>query len=314
VNAVFVGSGSVTESRVNWVRKQGAKLYAEFNTLHYAKYLEKHPDAAPIGMDGKVSPPPYGWQGICPTHPGYRAERMQAFRNLLRDFQPDGIWLDYHHSHASWEREVPEMPDTCFCQGCVQKFAADSSILIPDTSGEVAAFILSEHERQWTTWRCGVFTDWVREFRMILDEECPGALLGTFHNPWGDEELDGARINKLAIDLKAQSAYIDVFSPMAYHARFGHSDDLDWIAERTSWLGDYLDIQGRSEERIQIWPIVQLSDWGETVSASEISQIIEYGTRPPATGVIIFAWGSLKEQPEKVNELWRIFRQLAGVS
>ena len=30
--------------------------------------------------------------------------------------------------------------------------------------------------------------DWVREFRAILDRERPGALLGTFHCPWSEEE------------------------------------------------------------------------------------------------------------------------------
>lgn len=313
VNAVFIGSGSVTEQRVNWVRDQGAKIYAEFNTLHRANYLEDHPDAAPVGFDGKISPPPQGWQGICPTHPGYRAERMRTFRDLVRDFQLDGVWLDYHHSHASWERAVPDMPDTCFCRRCLQQFSADTSIQLPGTSEENAKLIMSDHEFQWTRWRCDLFTDWVKEFRSILDEERPGALLGIFHNPWSDEEFDGARIKKLAIDLKAQAAYIDVFSPMPYHARFGHSDDLEWIARQTSWLGEYLDVAGRDDRQIQIWPIVQISDWGERVSETEVSTIIEYGTRPPATGVIVFAWGSLKEQPAKVNELWRVFRQLAEV-
>jgi hypothetical protein len=232
VNAVFIGSGRVTEERVNWVRDQGAKIYAEFNTLHRAGYIEEHPDAAPVGLDGRISPPPQGWQGICPSHPGYRADRMSAFRTLLRNFQLDGVWLDYHHSHASWEREVPEMPDTCFCQTCLKQFATHTSIELPNTSEEAAKLIVNEHEPQWTRWRCDLFTDWVREFRLILDEERPGALLGTFHNPWSDEEYDGARIRKLAIDLKAQAAYIDVFSPMPYHARFGHADDLDWIARR----------------------------------------------------------------------------------
>ena len=47
------------------------------------------------------------------------------------------------------------------------------------------------------------------------------------------------------------------------------------------------------------------------VQAEDVAEIIEYGTVEPATGVIVFAWGSLKEQPDKVTELWRAFRQLA---
>ena len=34
--------------------------------------LPEHPDAAPIGADGLPCPPPDGWQGVCPTHAGYR--------------------------------------------------------------------------------------------------------------------------------------------------------------------------------------------------------------------------------------------------
>jgi hypothetical protein len=311
VNAVFIGSGSVTEERINQVHSQGAKIFAEFNTLHRAQYLKDFPDAAPIGTDGKVSPPPHDWQGICPSHPGYRAERMQAFRALLQDYRLDGVWLDYHHSHASWEREVPVMPDTCFCKRCIGQFSADISVEFPSDSRAAAQLILKNHYSDWILWRCDLLTDWVREFRSIMDEVRPGALLGTFHNPWSDEAYDGARIKKLAIDLKAQAAYIDVFSPMPYHARFGHARDLDWIAERVSWLGDYLGLEGTPGERVQIWPIVQLSDWGETVLEKDVVQILDAGSRSPATGVIVFAWGSLKKQPAKANELWKVFRAMA---
>ena len=148
-------------------------------------------------------------------------------------------------------------------------------------------------------------------FREIVDEERPSALLGTFHNPWSDEVYEGARIHKLAIDLRAQAKYIDVFSPMPYHARFGHAENLDWISERVSWLGDYLNVTGASGEKIRIWPIVQLSDWGKPVLERDIPAILEAGSRSPATGVIVFAWGSLKEQPEKVDALWKVFQRMA---
>jgi hypothetical protein len=89
-------------------------------------------------------------------------------------------------------------------------------------------------------WRCGVFTDWVREFRAIRDEVRPGALLGTFHCPWSEDERGGALRSKLAIDLRAQAEYLDVFSPMPYHARFGHAADPAWVGRQVAWLGRHL--------------------------------------------------------------------------
>src|SRR4029077_6321290 len=107
-------------------------------------------------------------------------------------------------------------------------------------------------------------------FRAIVAEERPSALLGTFHCPWSDSEREGALRAKPAIDLKAQARYLDVFSVMPYHARFGHATDVGWISRQTAWLGQFLGIKGEAGERLKIWPIVQLSDWGETVPASQV--------------------------------------------
>ncbi len=205
INAIFMGSGRVNAERLALLKKHKAQVFAEFNTMHVASYLKDHPDAAPIGVDGQVCPAPQGWQGICPTHRGYRKFRMDAFRKVLSDFEIDGIWLDYHHSHASWERAVPDMPDTCFCQRCVAQFARQTKTNLPNEDPpHIAKRLLGQFKEKWVQWRCDVFTDWVREFRSIIDETRPEALLGTFHCPWTDAELDGALRNKLAIDLKAQ--------------------------------------------------------------------------------------------------------------
>ena len=311
VNAIFMGSAAINAKRIALLKEQGAKVFAEFNTMHVASYLKEHPDAAPIGVDGKVSPPPQGWQGICPTHPGYRRSRMQAFRIMLREFEIDGVWLDYHHSHASWERAVPDMPNTCFCERCITQFKRETKTPLPnETVPQLAHRLLDKHKDTWVQWRCGVFTDWVREFRSIIDETRPKALLGTFHCPWTDTEFDGALRNKLAIDLKAQAKYIDVFSIMPYHARFGHADDPSWISRQSAWLGDYLGIQGKASERHQIWPIVQLSDWGESVPVNQVRSILDHGTRRPATGVMVFNWGSLRKQMKKVDEMGEYYRAI----
>jgi hypothetical protein len=311
VNAIFMGSGSINAERIALLRQQGAKVLTEFNTMHVARYLKDHPDASPIGVDGKVCPPPQGWQGICPTHGGYRRFRMDAFRTLLSEYEIDGIWLDYHHSHASWERAVPDMPDTCFCARCIGQFKRETKTSLPsESTQQLARRILEGHKDRWVQWRCGVFTDWVREFRSIIDQTRPKALLGTFHCPWTDTQFDGALRNKLAIDLKAQAQYIDVFSIMPYHARFGHAADPSWISRQTAWLGEYLGIKGEPGERHRIWPIVQLSDWGESVSVDQVRAVLDHGTRRPATGVMVFNWGSLRQQMEKVEAMGAFYRAI----
>ncbi len=312
INAFFVGSGSVNAELTAKAREHGVRFFAEFNTVHVASYLKNHPDAAPVGTDGKVCPPPHGWQGICPTHEDYRRSRMEEFRKLLRDHPVDGVWLDYHHAHASWERADPALPDTCFCDRCVERFSKETGIALSQTPRpEAAQLLLGQHRARWTQWRCDVFTDWVREFRQIVNETRPAALLGTFHCPWSDTDLDGALRDKLAIDLKAQAQYLDVFSPMPYHARFGHLNDPEWISRQSAWLGQYLGIKGEPNERWKIWPIVQLSDWGEKVPAGQVETVLDHGSRKPAAGVIIFHWGGLRQQPEKQEALSRYCLSIA---
>ena len=282
VNAIWIGERGITKARVERVHAQGAKIFAEFNTLHRADYLKEHPDAAPVGPDGKRSPAPHGWQGICPTHPAYRKWRMDAFRKLLEEHALDGVWLDYHHAHASWERADPVLPDTCHCARCTKQSKG----------------------KDWVEWRCGVFTDWVREFKEIRDAVRPKALLGTFHCPWTDGEREGALRRKLAIDLKAQAKYIDVFSPMPYHARFGHAQDPAWISRQIKWLGEYLG------DGTRIWPIVQLADWGEAVPVEQVASVLDHATRPPAGGVMVFAWGKLKKRPKKIAAMVECYRAM----
>ena len=69
-------------------------------------------------------------------------------------------------------------------------------------------------------------------------------------------------------------------------------------------------IKGKPGERHRIWPIVQLSDWGEQVSADQVRSVMDHGTRPPATGVMVFNWGSLKKQADKVEAMAEFYRSI----
>jgi len=60
---------------------------------------------------------------------GIPQEILDSGRSL-REFGVDAVWLDYHHSHASWEQAEPNMPDTCFCDRCLLRFQKDTAIAL----------------------------------------------------------------------------------------------------------------------------------------------------------------------------------------
>lgn len=237
---------------------------------------------------------------------------MDEFRRVLTEYEIDGVWLDYHHAHSSWERAEPVLPDTDFCPAALQQFTRLTGIELPADVPAAAEVLLGPQKQAWTDFRCGVFTDWVREYRSIVNAVRPKSLLGTFHCSWSPDEKDGAIRHKLAIDIPAQAKYFDVLSVMPYHARFGHSEDPAWISRQTKKLGELLGLKGSPEERLRIWPIVQLSDWGEPVVASQVETIVDHAARSPATGVMVFHWSQISQQWDKIEALGKAYRGLRG--
>jgi hypothetical protein len=307
INAIWIGSGGLDAAEIDRYHQLGLQVFAEFNSMHLASYLKDHPDAAPIGSDGKPSPPPQGWQGVSPFHAEYRRDRMREFRQVLKNFDIDGIWLDYHHAHASWEQDEPSLPDTDFSPAALKQFTRQTGIALPAETPAAAAVLLGDERDAWTRFRCATFTDWVREYREVLNEARPRALLGTFHCPWSEDEHDGAIRHKLAIDLASQSPYLDVFSIMPYHARFGHVGDPGWVSRQVRRLGELLKIRGTPGEEKRIWPIVQISDWGEPVPVEQVETVLDLGSRPPATGVMVFHWSGISKDWKKVEALKRAY-------
>ncbi len=308
INAIWVGSGGLNQKKIEQYHQFGLKVFAEYNSMHFANYLKQHPQAAPIGVDGLPSPPPHGWQGVSPFDAGYRKNRMDEFRRVLETYEVDGIWLDYHHSHASWERAEPVMPDTDFSPAALKQFQQKTGIQLPDSVPAAAKQLLGPHRDAWTQFRCDVFTDWVREYRDILNAVRPQALLGTFHCPWSSDDYEDAIRHKLSIDLPAQAKYLDVFSTMPYHARFGHPQNPAWVAEQTKSLGKLLNLKGEPGEKQQIWPIVQLADWGEPVTVDQVASVLDAGTTQPSTGVMVFHWSGVSKDWSKVDALGRFYR------
>ncbi|WP_235297805.1 glycoside hydrolase family 10 protein [Portibacter marinus] len=297
INAVFIHSGSVNHEIITRARSEGSKVFAEFATLNGKGYVNKHPEAWAINEKGEKVKPASWFMGVCPTEPNFRSYRFNLLRNLLQEYELDGVWMDYVHFHAQFEEPEPILPETCFCEHCVKTFSENSELKIPEgTVSERAEWILENHDLTWRDWRCKVILDWAVEIKSIINEIRPEALLGLYHCPWDDQEFDGANRRLLGLDYDLLKGTIDVFSPMVYHAKMGRKPD--WVSENIDWLSKRLEIQKESYPKV--WPIVQAYDDPRRINKQEFEMVLRHGLSGGSSGVMMFTSNAVAKDDGKI--------------
>ncbi|HEX6892531.1 MAG TPA: hypothetical protein VF141_17610 [Chryseolinea sp.] len=306
VNAVFLHSGSINEAMMNRAKSEGLKVFAEFATLNGKNYVESHPEAWAIDKNGKRVEAATWFMGVCPTEPAFKQYRFNELRTLLRKFPVDGVWMDYLHWHAQFEDPEPILPETCFCENCLAGFQSATGIKIPEgNTPERAEWILNKNDRAWRNWRCSVIAGWVRDFKRILKEERPGALLGVYHCPWDDNDFNGARRRNLGLDYDSLRGIVDVFSPMVYHGRMGKSPE--WVKENIEWLCQRMNISAGTFPKV--WPIVQSYNDPKTISPAEFESVLRYGAGAQATGIMMFTSNSVADDDQKVVTMKKVYTE-----
>ncbi len=166
VNAIFVHSGSIDHDMINRARSEELMVFAEFATLNGKNYVEKHPEAWAINEKGEKVQAASWFMGVCPTEPGFRQYRFDQLRDLLLEYDLDGVWMDYVHWHAQFEDPEPILPETCFCNHCLDDFSKDSGIEIPAMNGE-----LGLTTRRWGAGESASDHEWLTHFMNRMKNE-----------------------------------------------------------------------------------------------------------------------------------------------
>lgn len=302
VNAIFLHDKSISRELMTRARNENVKVFAEFATLNGKGYVEDHPEAWAIDNSGNKVKAATWFMGVCPTDPGFRKYRTEALKQLLRDYDVDGVWMDYVHWHAQFEDPEPILPETCFCNKCIGKFEKETRITARgDNIKDKASYILNSHDKAWRNWRSSVIAEWAAEFKQILKVQKPGALLGLYHCPWNDEDFNGARYRILGLDYNKLKSEIDVFSPMVYHNRMGRNPE--WVKENIEWFTGV--VAGK-----KVWPIVQASNEPANVSAGEFESVLRNGLSGGASGVMMFTTNSVAEDPSKIEVMKKVYHSV----
>jgi hypothetical protein len=305
INSLFVRSTSLTDELYEVARREGVRVYVEFPTLNGKEYLVDHPEAWPINEQGERAAPADWFMGICLTDSGFKAHREEQLRALLEAFDVDGIWLDYLHWHAQFETPQPILPETCFCERCIGRFEAATGVPVP--AGETrlrAAWILSENDSTWRSWRSEVLNDWVRDMKTIVKKVRPDALLGIYYCPWYPDDFDGAHYRILGLDMKALARIADVLSPMLYHQIM--DKPTSWVDEYVKWLEESGITDGK---RPRIWPIVQAHNKPGIITTEEFRQVMWNGARAPSSGIMMFTLQSLLSERGKLEVMKDLFKK-----
>ena len=313
INAVFVRSISLNPSFYNIAKDHGAKVYVEFPTLNGKGFIEHHPDAHPIDRLGLPSPTADWFMGVCPTHPGFIEHRSQQLREILQEYQVDGVFLDYVHWHAQFETKDPILPETCFCDRCTSLFEKEIKSEIPGSNiAQKADWILGNEEKAWRKWRADILNGWVEDMGKIVKAKQPESKLGIFYCSWYPSDYDSALYKKLGIDPRAFAENVDVMSPMLFHKM--KERPTSWVGEYVVWLGDLVEMEMENKARSgklkkenlktpMIWPIVQAHNTPSIVGTEEFSNVLMEGSKNPASGIMMFSAESIAEEPSKIEVL-----------
>ncbi len=297
INAVFVRSVSLNAEFFKKSKQQGCQVFMEFPTLNGKPYLEDHPEAWPINEKGEKAPAADWFMGICPTDPGFKSYRSTQLRELLTEYDVDGVFLDYVHMHAQFETKDPILPETCFCDRCTGTFGKHIEKAIPgENISQKASWIFNNVDSQWRDWRNNILNGWVEDMGRIVEEIRPEAKLGVFYCAWYPEDHNGALYRNLGIDLAGLADRADVLSPMLFHQMKGRP--TEWVGEYLEWL-EKTTSAGKTSSLV--WPIVQSHDNPGVVSPEEFRKVMLEGSKSPASGIMMFSDQSLLEDPEKID-------------
>jgi len=286
-------------------KDHGISTFLIFPVFFNPEALALAPELAAIQQDGSVAAEEWV-EFVCPSREDYRHQRVEKARQLVREYNPDGISIDFIRHFVYWEKVYPDrdpnsLPVSCFDSVCLDHFQTETGLVIPPSRSSVpekAEWILDSHQEEWTTWRCDLITSMVKEIAEAVRKEKPEILVNIHLIPWSEEDFDGGRKRVAGQDIAALSEHADLLSPMTYAHMVKQSPE--WVHGITEDLSS-----------ITTRPVIPSIQVGKAYleteyDLEEFRKTVSEALKPPSGGVILWSWERLVAEPEKTE----LFREL----
>jgi hypothetical protein len=260
--------------------------------------LEKRPGLFAVTDAGKKASEE--WVNfICPSREDYRSQRIEYVKNLVREFNPGGISLDFIRYFVFWEKVYPDrilssLPNTCFDSHCLEEFQKAAKIKIPqEVSGtsKAAKWIIENRLQEWTEWKCRVITSMVKALSDEARKIKPDVKINVHTVPWRADDFGGAIKIIAGQDLAKIASYTDYLSPMCYH---------HMVRRNTSWIHSVVE-DVHSLTHSKVIPSIQVKEAyiDKMLTLSEFRDSLVEALKPPSKGVVFWSWENLEKSTDK---------------
>jgi hypothetical protein len=292
--------------------KSGIRLFVIVPIFYDPEELQKNPDLYALTESGERAVEE--WVNfVCPTRENYKKRKIEHIKMLIRDFNPDGISIDFIRCFVYWEKIYPgrnldSIVQTCFDASCLKKFQKETRIKIPSELSSIpekATWILNNHLEDWTEWKCRVIADTVKEIAEEINKTDPGVLVNIHTVPWRERDFGGAIKIIAGQDLAAITGYVDYFSPMCYS---------HMLKREPFWIHSVVqDVHKQTNGRII--PSIQVSKayLEKEFTEAEFRDAIVEALKYPSAGVIFWSWEALDKDQEKKKAIRDVLDKIASL-
>ncbi|MCK5645700.1 MAG: hypothetical protein KAH97_02910 [Anaerolineales bacterium] len=273
-------------------------LFVILPIFYDKKALKDSPELYAVTSQGKIAEDEWV-RFVCPSREEFLQKKIEYIINLIREFQPDGISLDFIRHFVFWEkvlhdRKVETIPITCFDKACVSTFQEKLNIEIPDFEGDVmrlSEWIMETHRDDWVNWKCELITKIVQRIHDAVRGQFPACLINLHAIPWREMDFEGAVKRVAGQNIEALSHYVDMVSPMCY---------AHMLKRDSNWIHSVVEDVSRWSNA-KVVPSIQVSEHylSERLTVDEFQRSLSAALRPPSTGVVYWSWNALEEDPQK---------------
>jgi len=281
-------------------QKHKIPFYIDFPVFYNRDFLQKKPEYYAITDKGHHATESWS-HFVCPSRNDYFDMKLQELADIVRNFSPSGIYLDFIRFFAFWEfifenTNINSIPDTCYCPKCLNSFMDYSGINLPSEKTdilEISGYIRNTHINEWTDWKTSLISEKVKKIRNTIKRINKDIFLASHVIPWKKDDFNGALENVVGQSVEKMSEHLDYISPMLYSPMLGRT---------TIWTESVLkEFSERKSANCGLIATIQGNKCYDEpdVSKEEFEKTVKTALNVPSDGFMIFNWKGIENDTQK---------------